>query len=64
MMIEGDGFFQITMPNGENAYTRDGAFKLDAHGRMVTCNGDPLNPAITIPTNATSITIGTDGRSR
>ena len=49
MLIEGEGFFQITRPDGGYAYTRDGAFKLDNQGRIVTSNGDPLTPAITIP---------------
>lgn len=61
MMVEGDGFFQITQPNGETAYTRDGAFKLDSQGRLVTSNGDVVNPAITIPTNALNISVATDG---
>jgi flagellar basal-body rod protein FlgG len=62
VVIEGDGFFQISKPDGEIGYTRGGAFKLDADGRMVTSDGYPLDPAVTIPTNATSITIGTDGQ--
>ena len=59
--IEGDGFFQIAMPNGETGYTRDGSFKLDSTGRMVTSNGDPLIPAVTIPANAERVTIADDG---
>jgi flagellar basal-body rod protein FlgG len=62
LVIEGDGFFQITKPDTEIGYTRGGAFKLDNEGRIVTSDGYPLEPSITIPTNATSITIGTDGR--
>jgi len=62
IVIEGDGFFQITKPDGEIAYTRSGAFKLDSEGRVVTSDGYPLDPAMTIPTDTTSITIGTDGR--
>ncbi len=61
LAIEGDGFFQILLPNGELAYTRAGAFKLDRDGRIVTSNGDPLQPEITIPQDAISITIGQDG---
>jgi len=61
MVIEGDGFFQITMPDGTIAYTRNGNFSLDSTGRIVTNDGDPLEPAITIPADAISITIGTDG---
>lgn len=60
--IEGDGFFQITMPDGTVAYTRDGAFKKDSQGRMVTSEGYPLEPGITVPENSTGITISSDGR--
>jgi len=59
--INGQGFFQVLMPDGTNAYTRDGAFQLDAQGQVVTPNGFPLQPALTIPANATNITIGQDG---
>jgi len=59
--IEGDGFFQITMPDGTIAYTRDGSFKKDSQGRVVTSEGYPLEPQITIPENATEITISADG---
>jgi len=55
--IEGTGFFQIQMPDGTIAYTRAGQFHLDGEGIMVTTDGDPLIPTITIPTNATKITI-------
>jgi flagellar basal-body rod protein FlgG len=61
LAIEGDGFFQVLQPNGEVAYTRSGAFKLDSEGRIVTSDGYPLEPAITIPTDATDISIGSDG---
>jgi flagellar basal-body rod protein FlgG len=61
MMINGDGFFQIQLPSGETAYTRDGSFKMDDQGRLVTSDGDLLNPTITIPATATEVTIGTDG---
>lgn len=61
LAIQGDGFFQVTLPSGETAYTRSGAFHMDASGNMVTAEGDPITPAITIPTGSTSITIGTDG---
>lgn len=60
--IEGDGFFQITMPDGTVAYTRDGSFKRDSQGRVVTSEGFPLEPQITIPANATEISISSDGR--
>lgn len=59
--IQGAGFFQILMPNGETGYSRSGTFHLDNQGNIVTADGNPLQPAITIPPNATSITIGSDG---
>lgn len=62
MAIQGDGFFQITMPDGTIAYTRDGSFKKDGTGRIVTSEGYPLEPAINIPENATDVTISGDGR--
>lgn len=61
MAIEGDGFFQILQPNGESAYTRAGSFKIDSDGRVVTSDGFPMEPEITIPTDAVSLSIGTDG---
>jgi flagellar basal-body rod protein FlgG len=62
VVIEGDGFFQITRPDGTLAYSRAGAFKLDKDGRIVTSDGYPIEPAITIPSDTTSITIGSDGK--
>jgi len=59
--INGRGYFQILMPNGDINYTRDGSFKLDSTGQMVTSGGMPLDPNITIPDDALSITIGRDG---
>ncbi len=59
--IEGDGFFQILLPNGDIAYTRAGSFKLDDEGKIVTSDGYPLQPEITIPQDAETITIGADG---
>jgi flagellar basal-body rod protein FlgG len=59
--IQGDGFLQVLMPDGTTAYTRDGSFQTDSQGQMVTANGFPVQPAITIPANATSVTIGLDG---
>ena len=59
--IEGDGFFQVTQPDGTTAYTRDGSFKRDANGAIVTADGYFVNPQITIPQNAQSISIGEDG---
>jgi flagellar basal-body rod protein FlgG len=60
--VQGEGFFQVTMPDGSTAYTRDGSFKRDSTGNLVTSDGYLLNPAITIPTNATGIVIGGDGQ--
>jgi len=61
LAIEGDGFFQITLPNGETAFTRDGSFKLDSDGRIVNSDGFTLQPEIAIPTDALSISVGMDG---
>jgi flagellar basal-body rod protein FlgG len=61
MAIAGDGHFQITQADGTIAYTRDGNFKVSATGQLVTSNGAPLQPAITIPPTASSVTIGRDG---
>jgi flagellar basal-body rod protein FlgG len=61
LAIQGLGFFQVTQPDGSIAYTRSGTFHLDAQGNIVTANGSPLQPSITIPANATSITVGSDG---
>jgi len=61
VMIEGDGFFQVTMPNGELRYTRDGSLRLNATGNLVTSSGHALSPAITIPTDARSVSVGQDG---
>ena len=61
LAIEGDGFFQITKPDGEIAYSRDGSFKLDSEGRIVTSDGYLLEPEISVPTDAVTISIGTDG---
>jgi flagellar basal-body rod protein FlgG len=61
MSITGQGFFQITMPDGTLAYTRDGSFSMDQQGNVVTASGYPLSPAITIPISAQSVTVGSDG---
>ncbi len=61
LAIEGDGFFQILQPDGTTAYTRDGTFKLSSNGALVTSDGYLLQPQITIPQNATEISVGTDG---
>ncbi|MBA2881322.1 flagellar basal-body rod protein FlgG [Desulfosalsimonas propionicica] len=61
MAIEGNGFFQVEQPDGETAYTRDGSFKKDSEGRLVTADGNPVIPEIVIPENATKIAVGQDG---
>jgi flagellar basal-body rod protein FlgG len=61
LAIQGAGFFQVLQPDGTTAYTRDGAFQTDSQGQIVTSNGFVVQPAITIPANATSVTIGLDG---
>ena len=62
MAIEGEGFYQISMPDGTINYTRDGSFKRDSQGLIVTSDGYPLEPQITIPENATDVSISADGR--
>ena len=59
--INGRGFFQVLMPDGTAAYTRDGSFQVNAQGQMVTSTGYVVQPAISIPNGALSISIGTDG---
>ena len=59
--IKGSGFFQITNPDGTTSYTRDGSFQVDSQGQLVTNNGFLVQPGITIPTTATSVTIAADG---
>lgn len=61
MLIGGDGFFQIRMPDGTIQYTRNGAFKVDSEGKLVNSQGFYLEPEITIPDGATEITISQDG---
>jgi flagellar basal-body rod protein FlgG len=61
LAIEGGGFFGVRLPSGEQVYTRDGAFKLDQEGKLVTSDGHPLVGDITIPPEAQQITIGADG---
>jgi flagellar basal-body rod protein FlgG len=61
LAIEGDGFFQIQQPNGDLAYTRAGAFKKDSQGRLVTSDGFTVDPEISIPDNALTVTVGVDG---
>lgn len=59
--IQGEGFLQVTMPDGTVAYTRDGSLQKDSQGQIVTASGYPVEPAITIPATATSVTIAKDG---
>ncbi|SET28250.1 flagellar basal-body rod protein FlgG [Nitrosospira multiformis] len=59
--IQGQGFFQVLRPDGSTAYTRDGSFQTDFEGQLVTSSGYYVQPAITIPPNAQSITVGRDG---
>ncbi|MEL0106264.1 MAG: flagellar basal-body rod protein FlgG [Rhodospirillales bacterium] len=61
MAIQGRGFFQITLPTGETAYTRDGTFQLNSQGQIVTHDGYLLNPNITVPNNAIDVTINASG---
>ncbi len=59
--IQGNGFFQVTMPDGTTNYTRDGALQVDSQGRLVTATGLPLANGVTVPVNATSVAIAADG---
>ncbi|PLZ00662.1 flagellar basal body rod protein FlgG [Burkholderia sp. WAC0059] len=59
--INGQGFFQVQMPDGTTEYTRDGSFTTNQNGQLVTASGYPVIPAITVPANATSLTVGSDG---
>jgi len=59
--INGKGFFQVLLPDGSTGYTRDGSFQLDNQGQLVTTGGYPIQPALTIPSTSTSLTIGNDG---
>jgi flagellar basal-body rod protein FlgG len=61
LAIQGSGFFQVLLPSGEIAYTRAGNFSLDNVGNIVTADGNPLQPGITIPPDALTITVGNDG---
>jgi flagellar basal-body rod protein FlgG len=61
LAVNGSGFLQIQMPDGTIGYTRDGALRIDGQGQLVTANGHPVAPGLSIPANAQSITIGTDG---
>lgn len=59
--VNGKGFFQVLMPDGSTAYTRDGSFQMDSQGQLVTASGFPVQPAITIPADALTVTVGRDG---
>jgi flagellar basal-body rod protein FlgG len=59
--IQGNGFFQVTMPDGSNAYTRNGSFQVDNQGRLVTASGLPIANGVTVPANAKNVAIATDG---
>ena len=61
LAINGNGFFQVQMPDGTLAYTRDGNFRINQHGQLVTSSGYAVQPAITVPQNAKSLTVGKDG---
>jgi flagellar basal-body rod protein FlgG len=61
LAVQGNGFFELQMPDGTVGYTRDGSFQVNAQGQLVTNNGYPVQPGITIPANAQSVTVGTDG---
>ncbi|TKI08294.1 flagellar basal-body rod protein FlgG [Martelella alba] len=61
LAINGKGFFQVLMPDGTTAYTRAGSFQVDQNGQLVTASGYPIQPAITIPSNALTITVARDG---
>ena len=62
MAIQGNGYFQVTMPDGETAYTRDGTFGLSPDGTVVTADGYTVQPGLTIPSAATSVTVNTSGQ--
>ena len=59
--IQGAGFFQVLLPDGTTAYTRDGSFQVDSQGQLVTASGFPVQPAITIPAGSQALTIARDG---
>lgn len=59
--VQGRGFFQILLPDGSLAYTRDGSFEMDSNGQIVTSSGYQVQPTITVPANTQSLTIGSDG---
>ena len=62
LAVQGKGYFQVQLPSGQTAYTRDGEFQLSANGQIVTSQGYTVMPAITVPTNALSVTVNTSGQ--
>ncbi|BAR53803.1 flagellar basal body rod protein FlgG [Bradyrhizobium diazoefficiens] len=62
LAISGEGFFKILMPDGTFQYTRDGTFQMDNQGRVVTAQGNPVQPTITIPNNASGLTVNEQGQ--
>ena len=62
LAIQGEGYFQITLPNGDTAYSRDGTFQLNAQGQIVTHDGYPLQPGLTVPSNAVDVTVNSSGQ--
>jgi flagellar basal-body rod protein FlgG len=61
LVIEGNGFFQVELPDGTTAYTRDGSFKINEQGTVMTADGYPLTPTMSVPTDAEQVTVGSDG---
>ena len=61
LALQGEGFFQITLPNGQTAYTRDGSFQLSSDGTLVTADGFTVQPGITIPQNTVAVTVNQSG---
>lgn len=61
LVIEGDGFFKVTLPDGRTAYTRDGSFKISANGLIVTADGYPIDPNLNVPAGSQGITFKPDG---
>ena len=62
LAIAGDGFLEVTQPDGSRAYTRGGTLRIDDDGQLVTQRGQPLKPGITVPTDTQRLTVGSDGR--
>lgn len=61
LAVNGEGFFQISLPDGTTAYTRDGSFQVDSQGNVVTASGYQIQPALQVPQGTTKITVGSDG---